>query len=72
LADRHQLSFEVREIPLAELRAADEIWMTSSPKEILAITTLDGVPVGDGLPGPVGKLMWQWYQHFKTTVMRHG
>lgn len=72
LADRHRLPCEVREIPLAELRAADEIWMTSSVKEILAITTLDGVPVGSGLPGPVGQEMWQWYQHFKSTVMRHG
>lgn len=72
LAERHQLPVEIREIPVAELRAADEIWMTSSTKEILAITTLDGAPVGNGLPGPVGKEMWQWYQRFKSTVMRHG
>lgn len=72
LAEQHRLPFEVREITLAELQAADEIWMTSSTKEILAITTLDGNPVGNGRPGPVGKEMWQCYQHFKSTVMRHG
>ena len=72
LAARHQLPIRVAEIPEAELRAADEVWMTSSTKEVLAITTLDGRPVGDGTPGPIGRRMWQWYQDFKNTVMRHG
>ncbi|MBS1189703.1 MAG: branched chain amino acid: 2-keto-4-methylthiobutyrate aminotransferase [Rhodocyclaceae bacterium] len=72
LADRHGQPYEIREIPLAELQAADEIWMTSSTKEVLPITRLDGRPVGTGAPGPVGRQMWQWYQHFKTTVMRNG
>ena len=72
LAAAHGLPLEVREIGEAELRAADEVWMTSSTKEILAITTLDGVPVGTGQPGPVGEAMWQWYQDFKNTVMRNG
>ncbi len=72
LAATHGLPTAVREIGEGELRAADEVWMTSSTKEILAITTLDGKPVGGGRPGPVGQAMWQWYQDFKNTVMRHG
>lgn len=72
LAERHGQAFEVREISERELRGADEVWMTSSTKEILAITTLDGAPVGSGQPGPFGKQMWQWYQDFKNTVMRKG
>ena len=72
LADRHGLPHTVRPISSAELRAANEIWITSSTKEVLAITTLDGQRVGDGTPGPVGQQMWQWYQDFKNTVMRHG
>lgn len=67
---------EIREISENELRGADEVWMTSSTKEILAITTLDGQPVGNGpnagRPGPLGEQMWQWYQDFKNTVMRKG
>ncbi len=67
---------EIREIHENELRAADEVWMTSSTKEILAITTLDGQAVGHGdaagKPGPYGERMWQWYQDFKNTVMRQG
>ena len=76
LAVANGLPLEVREITETELRAADEVWMTSSTKEVLAITTLDGEPVGNGenagKPGPVGERMWQWYQDFKNTVMRKG
>ena len=72
LAGAHGQPLDIREIGEAELRAADEVWMTSSTKEILAITTLDGVPVGTGRPGPVGEAMRQWYQDFKNTVMRNG
>ena len=72
LAEAHGQPLQVREIAEAELRAADEVWMTSSTKEILAITRLDGQPVGTGRPGPYGEQMWQWYQDFKNTHMRQG
>ena len=64
----------VRPISEAELRAADEIWITSSTKEVLAITTLDGKPVGHGTaagkPGPVTRQMHAWYCTFRDEVMR--
>lgn len=72
LAHTYGQPLEIREIAETELRAADEVWMTSSTKEVLAITTLDGAPVGNGRPGPIGERMWQWYQDFKNTVMRKG
>jgi len=37
----------------AELRGADEIWLSSAAREILPVTTLDGAPVGSGQPGPL-------------------
>jgi D-alanine transaminase len=72
LAARHGMPHEVREILEDEVRVADELWMTSSTKEVLAITTLDGQAVGDGKPGPLGRRMYAWYQDFKNTVMRGG
>jgi D-alanine transaminase len=76
LADRHGVPYAVRDIAEAELRSADEVWMTSSTKEILAITTLDGRPVGAGpnagRPGPLARQMHGWYQQFKDEVMRRG
>ncbi|MDP3538594.1 MAG: D-amino acid aminotransferase [Azonexus sp.] len=72
LAESCGQPLEIREIHENELRSADEVWMTSSTKEILAITTLDGAPVGTGKPGPIGEQMWQRYQDFKNTIMRKG
>lgn len=72
LAECYGQPLKIAEIEESELRRADEVWMTSSTKEILAITTLDGQPVGTGKPGPVGERMWQCYQDFKNTVMRKG
>lgn len=71
LAARHGMKFEVRDIAEAELRAADELWMTSSTKEVLPIVTLDGKPVGDGRPGPAAQQMYAWYSAFRDQVMRN-
>jgi D-alanine transaminase len=70
LAAKHGMAYEVREIADAELRVADELWMTSSTKEVLPITTLDGLPVGDGKPGPAARQMYAWYCAFRDEVMR--
>ncbi len=72
LARANGLAIEFRDIPEAELRAADEIWVTSSSKEVLAVVRLDGAKVGDGRPGPVFRRMYRLYQEFKQKVMRAG
>lgn len=72
LAQANRLPLEARAVPEAELRAADEIWVTSSSKEVLAIVELDGAKVGEGRPGPVFRRMYQLYQEFKQKVMRAG
>ena len=66
------LPLEFRAIAEAEVRGADELWVTSSSKEVLAIVALDGRPVGDGKPGPVFRRMHGLYQEFKQKVMRAG
>jgi D-alanine transaminase len=64
----------VRPVSEAELRGADEIWVTSSSREVMAITTLDGKPVGRGehagKPGPVFAKAHALYQQYKAKVMR--
>lgn len=72
LARANALPLEFRDITEAEVRAADELWVTSSSKEILAVVRLDGRPVGDARPGPVFRRMYRLYQDFKQQVMRAG
>ena len=72
LAREAKLPLELRDVTEREVRSADEIWVTSSSKEVLAIVSLDGKPVGDGKPGPVFRRMYALYQDFKRTVMRAG
>lgn len=70
LAAAHGLPHRVRDIAEAEVRGADEVWMSSSTKEVLPIVAVDGRPIGDGRPGPLFAQMYGWYQEFKSTVMR--
>jgi D-alanine transaminase len=72
LARADSLPLEFRSITEDEVRAADEIWVTSSSKEVFPIVSLDRRPVGDGRPGPVFRRMYQLYQEFKQKVMRSG
>jgi D-alanine transaminase len=72
LAKANGLPLEFREVEESEVRRADELWVTSSSKEVLAIVSLDGAPVGDGRPGPVFARMYRLYQEFKQKVMRAG
>ncbi len=66
------LPIEFRAVTQAEVRAADELFLSSSSKEVLAVVTLDGRPVGAGRPGPVFRRVYQLYQEFKQQVMRAG
>lgn len=72
LARANGLPLEFKDIPEADVRAADELWVSSSSKEVLAIVELDGKRIGDGRPGPVFRRMFQLYQEFKQKVMRAG
>ena len=70
IAAANKLPLELREISEQEVRTAHEVWVTSSTKEVLAVTTLDGRPVGDGRPGALFRRVHALYQDFKQTVMR--
>ncbi|MDO8414467.1 MAG: D-amino acid aminotransferase [Gallionellaceae bacterium] len=61
---------EVRKIAASEVFNADELLLTSSTKEVLAITTLDGKAVDNGKPGKMFMQLHQLYQDYKRDVMR--
>lgn len=70
LAEANGIPVNIGYFDEARIRAADELWITSSTKEILAITSLDGKPVGKGKPGPLFHRMYDLYQDYKKQVMR--
>ncbi|HEX7465345.1 MAG TPA: D-amino acid aminotransferase, partial [Usitatibacter sp.] len=70
LAADGALKLEIRPVSEAQLRNADEVWLSSSTKEVLAVTTLDGKPVGTGRPGPVFRRMHSLYQDYKSKLRK--
>jgi D-alanine transaminase len=70
LAAANGIPHQVRKVMKEEVFGADELLLTSSTKEVLAITTLDGKPVGSGKPGAMFARLHTLYQDFKRDVMR--
>ena len=59
------IPLEMRPVPQAEALAADEMWLSSSTKEVLAITKVDGKSFAGGKPGPVFRRIWDVFQSHK-------
>jgi D-alanine transaminase len=55
-------------VSVETLRTADEIWLSSSTREVLPVTRLDGMPVGQGIPGALWRRMDALYQDYKTRI----
>lgn len=59
-----------RQITVEELGAAEEVWLTSSTREILPVVELDGRMVGEGVPGPLWGRMNALYQARKALLRK--
>ena len=50
----------------AQLRSADEVFITSSGGGLLPVTRVDGVAIGSGRPGPITQRLsdtyWAWHR----------
>ncbi len=68
LAQRDGIACLERRLVLADLEGADEIWLTSSTKEILPVTKLNDRAVGMGTPGPMWRRVTALYQRFKQDL----
>lgn len=68
LAAANGVSYREQDLPASALETADEVWFTSSTKEILPVTRIDGRPVGQGIPGPLWQYLMELYQARKREV----
>mgnify|MGYP001041452624 CR=1 FL=1 len=70
LARDKQLACEETTLTETELLQADEVWLSSSTKEILPVTHLNHQPVGNGKPGPVWQKMYTIFQDYKQHLRK--
>ncbi|MDH5217422.1 MAG: D-amino acid aminotransferase [Gammaproteobacteria bacterium] len=68
LLNIHEIPCIERDIPLDELYSSDEVWLSSSTKEVMAVTRLNEHIVGTGLPGPVWKQLIEYYREYKLSL----
>ncbi len=72
LCEDNGIAYNRRPISEADVRAADEVLLSSATKEIVAVTRIDGEPVGHGAlrgkPGPVYARLYEAYQDAKRTM----
>jgi D-alanine transaminase len=62
LAGKHSVPLEERPVALAELRGADEVFLTGTTIEVLPVAQVDEQPVGDGEPGLITKRLCEIFQ----------
>ncbi len=72
LAVANGVPIEEASFTAGALRHADEVWLTSSTREILPVTRVDQQPVGEGKPGPLWQRMMALYQAYKQQVRERG
>jgi D-alanine transaminase len=68
LAAANDIAYREQYLPREVLSEADEVWLTSSTKEILPVTSVDGRSIGTGAPGPLWRRMIDLYQAYKGKV----
>jgi D-alanine transaminase len=72
LCEECGIAYNLRPISEADVRAADEVLLSSATKEVLPVTMIDGEAVGHGAlrgkPGPVGARLYEAYQQAKRTM----
>ena len=72
LAAAHGIAHREDTITPQDLADAEEVWLTSSTREILPVTRLDQRRIGSGKPGPLWQRMTSLYQDYKQTVRKRG
>ena len=66
LCAAQQIAMQERLVSRAEVFAADEVFLTSAGKEVLAVVQLDDQTIGKGVPGPIYHQLFAGYQAAKN------
>jgi D-alanine transaminase len=69
IAARAGVTWRSAAVSEAELRGASEILLGAATREVQPVTSLDGMPVGGGKPGPVWRKLFDAFQAYKTSLV---
>ena len=72
LARENQIDCKEEPINEAALNNADEIWISSSTKEIVPVVQLNNKAVGQGVVGPLWRKMAELYIQYKLSLFETG
>jgi len=67
LAEQNNIPCSEDIISLDALKTANEIWLTSSTREIVPVVQLDDETIANGKPGPIWRKMNQLFQAYKQS-----
>jgi branched-chain amino acid aminotransferase len=68
LAGVQGIACQEKTLTVAELLAADEVFISSSIREVVPVVRVDGMPVGGGQPGPLARRLLTVYREWADTV----
>jgi D-alanine transaminase len=68
LAARLAIACRVLPISEAQLRAAEEVWISAATREVQPVTSIDGHAVGAGKPGPLWRRVYEELQRYKREL----
>jgi len=68
MAARAAVPWRAAPVTEAQLRAAEEIWISAATREVQPVTRLDGRPVGTGEPGPRWRVVYGELQRYKREL----
>jgi len=68
LASRAAIACRSAAVSEAQLRAADEVWISGATREVQPVTSIDGHAVGTGKPGPLWQAVYAQLQRYKREL----
>lgn len=69
IAQQYQITIIEKELTVSELYDADEVWVSSSSREISPVTQINDKIVGQGGIGAISKVMHSAFQQFKQSLL---
>jgi D-alanine transaminase len=68
MAARAGVTCRIVPVSEAQLRAAEEVWLSAATRELQPVTAIDGHVVGTGRPGPVWRRVYDELQRYKREL----